>query len=243
MSTISTNPSASSPVAPPPALPIEDGEHLTADELIRRWEALPEEWRAKHKHVELLEGVVRMSPPISIGFHGVPQFSFMSFLGIYAWATPGVLGSGNASVILNDKNMPEPDAFIAVDPKCGGHMRLDEKGYVHGAPELVAEIASSSVEHDLITKKELYRKFGVIEYVVWRTKGSAIDWFILRNDQYEPLAPDQGVLRSKVFPGLWLAADALIASDYARVNQVLQQGLASTEHAAFVEQLAKNKSA
>ncbi|MSQ95581.1 MAG: Uma2 family endonuclease [Gemmataceae bacterium] len=154
-----------------------------------------------------------------------------------------MLGGSAATVILNDKNIPEPDAFLAIDPKYGGRIQHDEKGYVFGAPELLAEISASSVADDLGIKKELYRKFGVNEYVVWRTKESAIDWFILRNDQFESLAAKDGVVRSEVFPGLWLAASALIAEDFTTVRQVLEEGLKSPEHVAFVEHLAKNKSA
>ena len=66
----------------------------------------------------------------------------------------------------------------------------------------------------------------------------AIDWFVLRQSQYDrlPLGPD-GCYRSEVFPGLWLDPAALTRGDRATVLQVLQQGLASSEHAAFVSRL------
>jgi hypothetical protein len=52
------------------------------------------------------------------------------------------------------------------------------------------------------------------------------------------LTPDaDGRLRSEVFPGLWLDADALIRGDMAQVLAVLQQGLATADHAAFVSRL------
>jgi Uma2 family endonuclease len=241
MSAISTAPFTPDPFAPPKVLPLEDGDHMSVEELIRRWEALPEDWREEHKHVELIEGVVRM-PPISGGSHAQPHFDFLGMLGIYRWATPGVVAGGPASIILDTKHMPEPDGFLAIDPRCGGRVQFDEKGYVIGAPELLAEISSSSVSFDLHTKKEIYRKFAVKEYVVWRTKEQAIDWFILRGEQFEPLPLIDGVYRSELFPGLWLAAAALIASDFATVKATLEQGLASPEHGAFVEQLQRQKS-
>src|SRR5207245_10909111 len=46
-----------------------------------------------------------------------------------------------------------------------------------------------------------------------------------------------GVIRSQVFPGLWLDVAALLRFDLARVLQVLQQGLASPEHEAFAARL------
>jgi hypothetical protein len=49
------------------------------------------------------------------------------------------------------------------------------------------------------------------------------------------------VYRSRVLPGLWLDAPAVIAGDLPRVLRVLNEGIASAEHAAFVEQLAKKR--
>jgi hypothetical protein len=56
--------------------------------------------------------------------------------------------------------------------------------------------------------------------------------------RYQPLAADaSGVLRSEVFPGLWLQPAALWASDLPKLLAVLQEGLAAPEHAAFLERL------
>lgn len=65
-----------------------------------------------------------------------------------------------------------------------------------------------------------------------------MDWFVLRDGVYEPLQPDaDGILRSEVFPGLWLSMDALWAGDLATMLAVVQQGLAAQENAAFVTSL------
>ena len=50
--------------------------------------------------------------------------------------------------------------------------------------------------------------------------------------------PD-GVYRSEYFGGLWLDPAARLRNDMARVQEVLQQGLASPEHQAFVEKLRR----
>lgn len=63
-------------------------------------------------------------------------------------------------------------------------------------------------------------------------------WFVLREGAYERLqSPPDGIYRSEVFPGLWLDAAALLAGDLARAIQVVQQGLASPEHAEFAARL------
>jgi len=44
-------------------------------------------------------------------------------------------------------------------------------------------------------------------------------------------------LRSRVFPGLWLAVAELLAGNMQSVLTILQTGLQSPEHAEFVQQL------
>ena len=74
--------------------------------------------------------------------------------------------------------------------------------------------------------------------MVWRVWDLAIDWFVLREEQFERMQPTEtGHYRSEVFPGLWLDPAALLRGDLACVLAVLQQGIASPEHAAFVAKL------
>ncbi len=76
------------------------------------------------------------------------------------------------------------------------------------------------------------------EYVVWRVWDSAVDWFVLREGQFDRLSlTAAGHCQSVVFPGLWLDPVALLRGDLAQVLAVLQQGIASPEHAAFVAKL------
>jgi hypothetical protein len=54
------------------------------------------------------------------------------------------------------------------------------------------------------------------------------------------LHPDSdGIYRSKAFPGLWLDPGAIFAQDRAQRDAILEQGIATPEHAAFVAKLAK----
>ena len=143
-------------------------------------------------------------------------------------------GSDNGTVRLDLENEPQPDAFLRIAPECGGQSRNDDE-YVAGPPELIAEISVSSVSYDLHDKLRAYQRNGVREYLVWRVWDSAIDWFVLREGPFERLPPTEaGHYQSEVFPGLWLDLAALLRGDVAQVLAVLQQGIASPEHAAFV---------
>src|SRR5262249_14218549 len=130
-------------------------------------------------------------------------------------------------------------AFLRVLEAHGGQARVDSDGYVTGAPELVGEVAVSGASIDLNAKFEAYRRNGVREYVAWRVLDREIDWFVLRGGDFAPLAVNAaGRYESEAFPGLWLDPAALVRRDMPAVFGVLQQGLASAGHAAFVRQLA-----
>ena len=145
----------------------------------------------------------------------------------------------NTTVRLDSNNEPQPDALLRIEPEAGGRSRLSDDDYVEGAPELIVEIASSSAAYDLHDKLRAYLRNGVREYVVWRVYDGALDWFVLKDGNYMPLAPDTtgGVIRSEVFPGLRLAVDALLVGDVARVLAVLLEGIGTAEHVEFVERL------
>jgi Uma2 family endonuclease len=185
----------------------------------------------------LIEGAVYVPSPVSTDDHGGPHFDLISWLGVYRALTPGVQGGDNATVRLGRSNVPQPDVFLRILPECGGRSRTVD-GYVRGAPELVAEVAASSVSYDLHDKLRAYRRHGVQEYLVWRVEDGAIDWFVRRERRFVPLQPDAaGLLKSEAFPGLWLDPAALLRRDLARVFRVAQQGLATKEHTAFVVRL------
>jgi Uma2 family endonuclease len=213
--------------------PLENGDRLTRDEFERRYDAMP-----YLKKAELIEGVVYVPSPVRYQHHGAPHALLITWLGYYAAGTPGVSVSDNSTVRLDLDNEPQPDALLLIDPSCGGQIRISSDDYIEGSPELVAEVASSSVSYDLHAKLHVYRRNGVREYVVWRVLDGAIDWFVLRAGQYARLPVDaNGLLHSEVFPGLRLDPAALVRGDLATVLAVVQQGLGSPEHAAFVTHL------
>jgi Uma2 family endonuclease len=213
--------------------PLENGDQLSRDEFERRYDAMP-----GLKKAELIEGVVYMPSPVRVDQHAASHFDLIVWLGLYRFASPGVRGADNPSIRLDLKNMPQPDVCLFIDPAKGGHARISQDDYLVDAPELVAEVAASSVSYDLTVKFDVYRRNGVREYLVWRVQDRKIDWFVLRGKKYVRLALDRsGLYRSKVFPGLWLDPEALIRGDTAALQVALQRGLASREHAEFVARL------
>jgi Uma2 family endonuclease len=220
-------------------IPLESGDRLTRAEFERRYDAMPHV-----KKAELIEGEVYMPSPVRHRRHGHPHTLVVTWLGMYEMSTPGVEGSDNASVRLDLDNEPQPDAFLMISPECGGQARVSDDDYIEGAPELVAEVTSSSASYDLGKKREVYRRTGVREYVVWRVLDRQVDWFVNREGRFELKVPAaDGILRSNVFPGLWLDPAALIDGAKPTVKAVLEQGLSSAEHAEFVSRLGQIRGA
>lgn len=212
---------------------LESGDRLTRAEFERRYSAAPHIKRA-----ELIEGVVYVASPLRHEQHGRPHSRVMTWLGVYQALTPGVDLSDAPTVRLDLDNEPQPDAVLLIEPGAGGQTKLSDDGYIEGAPELVAEIAASSAAYDLYDKKNAYRRNGVKEYIVWQVLEQKLDWFILREGVYESLMSDHTeIIKSEVFPGLWLTVSALLAGDMKQVLAVLQEGLDSPEHAAFIDRL------
>jgi hypothetical protein len=217
----------------PPIPPLKAGDRLTRAEFERRYEAMP-----NLKKAELIEGVVHMPSPVRFDQHGSPHADLIGWLGFYRAGTRGVRVGDNSTIRLDLENEPQPDALMYIQEAFGGQARIDADGYMEGGPELVAEIAASTVRTALNDKRRVYLRHGVREYIVWRVEDRAIDWFVLHQGQYDPLPlTPTGLYQSECFPGLWLDPAALMAFDLARVLQIVQQGLASPEHAAFVVRL------
>jgi Uma2 family endonuclease len=128
---------------------------------------------------------------------------------------------------------------LLISEAAGGQARISEDDYGEGAPELIVEIAASSVAIDLHSKKHAYRRNGVKEYLVWQVLDQKINWFYLESGEYLELqANADGIWQSRTFPGLWLDRWALLNGNMQRVFEILQLGLQSPEHTAFVQRLS-----
>jgi Uma2 family endonuclease len=218
--------------------PLQNGDHLTVKEFERRYKAMP-----NVKKAELIEGVVFMPSPVTFRYHGEPHANLIGWLFMYKALTPGVEGGDNSTIRFRvGESEPQPDLCLRIHEDCGGQSRIDKEGYLEGSPEWIGEISASTASLDLHTKLPAYEKNGVLEYVVWRVNDEEIDWFSLKRGKYQKLAKTKdGVYKSKVFAGLWLDADAMIAGSLLKVLEVVQKGLAAPEHRRFVKKLQAKK--
>jgi len=149
----------------------------------------------------------------------------------------------NNTQILGPESEPEPDACLFILPDHCGSVYVDEDEYLHGAPELIVEVSSSTESIDLHRKKLDYQKAGVREYVVLALRMQQVFWFLRQRGKYKEVPlPGDGIFRSRMFPGLWLDAEAMLRCLRPGVLAALKQGLATAEHTAFVAKLQKQAS-
>ena len=216
-----------------PVPPLESGDRLTRAEFERRYKFHPE-----IKKAELIEGVVYVASPLRVKQHGEPHSHIITWLGVYLASTSGLRMADSSTFRLDDDNEPQPDVSVWIDQSEDGQAQIDADDYLIGAPELLVEVAASTVSIDLGDKKEAYQRIGVQEYLVLQVYEQKTAWFTWRAGAYHELEADaQGILRSGIFPGLWLDPQKFWAGDLAGVLAVLQQGLTRSEHAAFVQKM------
>lgn len=200
------------------SLPLESGEFMRSREFLRRYERMP--WMKK---AELIEGVVYLGSRVT-ALHGRADGIIQVWLGTYASRHPETEALPNATVILDAENTVQPDALLRRLPEHGGLSRVNQAGYLAGPPELIVEVAASSPSIDLRDKRRAYCRNGVREYLVWVVAEARLEWFCLEDDDYRPQLPDaQGLLHSRVFPGLRLPVAALLAGDTAKVLEALTE--------------------
>jgi Uma2 family endonuclease len=155
----------------------------------------------------------------------------------YAGFTRGVWSYPNSTVILGDDDQPQPDHTLRILD--GGSSHLSERSYTVGPPELVAEVSFTSLRNDVGIRREMFQRHGVQEYLVWRVEEQTFAWWRLLDGEYVEIEADShGVLRSEVFPRLWLDTRAMIGDDVPGILATLNAGLASPEHADFQKRKA-----
>lgn len=211
---------------------LHNGDRMKRHEFHAAYCRMPDTYKA-----ELIGGIVFEPSPLGWA-HGKHHVRLGHLLDVYATHTPGTEVGDNATVFLSEEDEVQPDLVLRTVQSFGGNSRLTDDDYVEGAPELVAEVATSSRAIDLHLKKKRYALAGVLEYIVLCLRPKQIYWFDLPG-KTELKAGADGIFRSAIFPGLWIHGDGLLQLDHELTACALDRGLNSPEHMNFVSQLKK----
>ncbi|QDV40707.1 hypothetical protein Enr13x_05430 [Stieleria neptunia] len=197
---------------------LNSGDVLDSDEFFRRYAASP-----RNVTAERINGRVYLMSPLRAASHGDPHALFATWLGTYAAQHESLILSDNPTVRLDANNDPQPDLCLRRE---NGNTHL-VNGYIHGPPELIVEIASSSASYDLGEKKQVYQRAGVLEYLVYVTEKQKVLWWRLENGAYVELAAVEGTFKSCEFRGLWIDESAIRAGDGKTLLATLADGMRS----------------
>jgi len=144
---------------------------------------------------ELIENVIYMSPsPVTV-HQKVLQLIFRRLSEAIEDQGRGEVFVSAFDVYLDDlSNAVQPDVLVILNGNIG---RLNPNGHFHGVPDFIVEVLSpGNKDHDLIKKKELYERFGVMEYWVVDPQTKQALGFELRNNTYQLLFEGQGTIQS-----------------------------------------------
>ena len=228
---------AAPPAAPPPAV-LRHGQAVSRAEFYRAAEADPDRYR----NAERIDGKLFMNPAsVRREHHSRPCAVINGLLFDYYVRTPGTEVVDNGTAQSEDDHDPQPDAYLLVLPECGGQTTFTDDDYIRGAPELIVEIAGSSLSKYLGRIKDVYEADGCREYLVWATERGRFYCFRNGPDGFAEADPAEGVFCSETFPGLWLDLAAVLEGDYLEAVETLRGGIESPEHAAFVSELSKRR--
>jgi hypothetical protein len=67
-----------------------------------------------------------------------------------------------------------------------------------------------------------------------------LNWFDLRKGKVISAGND-GIFRSRIFPGLWIDNKALLDGDYAQLMDTIEAGMQTAEYKSFSANLAQAK--
>jgi Uma2 family endonuclease len=147
-------------------MPLPEEHHRFSYEDYQTWPA-DERW-------ELLDGKAYNKTP-------APTTRHQRIVGNIYHILRNVLGGGRClpgiaptDVVLSDYDVVQPDVFVFCDP-----LKITEKN-IQGAPDLIVEVISpATARKDRWEKKDLYERFGVLEYILVDPDGEYAERYFL----------------------------------------------------------------
>jgi Uma2 family endonuclease len=149
----------------------------------------------KGTRAELIDKVIYMSPsPVSKHQVVLNKINVQLYNHLEKSGT-GIIYVSPLDVYLDEEmNAVQPDLSVILK---NGAARVDENGYIHGAPDLIVEILSpGNANYDLVKKRELYERFGVKEYWIVDPDTKQTQGFQLKNGKYVSISDQIGRMES-----------------------------------------------
>ncbi|MHB1645398.1 MAG: Uma2 family endonuclease [Candidatus Acididesulfobacter diazotrophicus] len=144
--------------------------HFTNDYTVLDYYNLPE-----GSPYQLIEGDLVMSPSPTTEHQSISRNVEFLILNYVKKNNLGIVFNAPIDVYLDDINAYQPDIIFILNK----NKSIIQKKGIKGAPDLVIEILSpSSLYYDTKTKKNVYERIGVKEYIIIDPEEKTIDIFL-----------------------------------------------------------------
>jgi Uma2 family endonuclease len=146
---------------------------------------------------EIINGSIQMSPAPTPSHQSIVRelaYSILKYIKLNRKSDH--IFFAPCDVFLDEQlNAVQPDIIFISASKAS--IIRDEA--IHGVPDLIIEVLSpGNASHDLITKKDVYQKFGVQEYWVVTPATKETIGFILKNGSYTESGRYSGKIHSVI---------------------------------------------
>jgi Uma2 family endonuclease len=145
---------------------------------------------------EVIDNVLYMSP--------APKYTHQRLLGLFFRKIAnhveerkmGEAFISPVDVYFNDLlSVVQPDLIYVSNEN---RTIMNEDGYFYGAPDLIIEVLSKDKKRDTVTKKNLYERAGVKEYIIANPENTKTISYTLTSNGYQVAFEGEGVFKSSV---------------------------------------------
>lgn len=157
---------------------------------------------------ELLGGELVVTPAPRLRHQDVSGRLFVALSNHIAARGGGAVYMAPADVVLSDRDVVEPDILFVAESQLG----ILTDASIQGPPALVIEVLSDA-RVDRVRKRDLYARYGVVEYWVIDPDADRVEIHRLRGERYaKPVILEPGdALTYERLPGFTLDVAALLA--------------------------------
>ena len=133
--------------------------------------------------------------------HQIAVSNLLAFMNVYALTNElGQCCTAPLDVFFDEHNNTQPDILFIREER---EFIITNDG-IEGQPDLIVEVISpSSIKNDRVTKKDLYLKFGVMEYWLIDPIYQTVEIYALEQDKYvlKFMLVESGEVASQVLEG------------------------------------------
>ncbi|MEX2142499.1 MAG: Uma2 family endonuclease [Pirellulales bacterium] len=155
----------------------------------------------EHEKADLLDGVIYMASPESTDDNELGGWLYRLMSEFAKETNQGKCYFSRVAFRITDKRGPEPDvAFVAKE-----RLRIVERGFVDGPPDIAVEIVSpDSAQRDYDLKMNIYEAAGVKEYWVIDPDEQRATFLRRHGERFVEVKPQDGRYESQVLVGFFL---------------------------------------